>query len=71
MTAIVEEGRIVGYQYSILEVKEGEYFWWAERPGGTACWRGNVFPVPTSIEEAKQQISETLEKYGVSVPPSP
>lgn len=68
MTAIVEEGRIVGYRYSILELEDGEYVWWAERPNGTACWRGNIFPVPTSVEEAKQQITETLEKYGVSVP---
>ena len=67
MAAIVDEGRIVGYRYSILQVKEGEYVWWAERPNGTACWRGNIFPVPTTVEEAKRQITETLEKYGVSV----
>ena len=70
MAVIVEEGRILGYQYAVLQLKEGEYVWWAERPNGTACWRGNIFPVPTSIEEAKQQISETLGKYGVSVPAS-
>lgn len=67
MAAIVEEGRIVGYQYTIFQVNDGEYVWWAERPNGTACWRGNVFPAPTTIEGAKQQITETLEKFGVSV----
>lgn len=67
MAAIVEEGRIVGYQYAIFQVKDGEYVWWAERPNGTACWRGNIFPVPTTIDDAKRQIIETLDKYGVSV----
>ncbi len=67
MADVVDEGRIVGYQYAVLQIKEGEYVWWAERPNGTACWRGNIHPVPTTIEEAKRQIAETLEKYGVSV----
>jgi len=67
MADVVDEGRIVGYQYAVLQIKEGEYVWWAERPNGTVCWRGNIHPVPTTIEEAKRQIAEALEKYGVSV----
>lgn len=65
---VVDEGRIVGYQYAILQMNKGEYIWWAERPNGTACWRGNTYPVPTSIEESKRQIADTLQKFGVSTP---
>jgi hypothetical protein len=62
---VVDEGRICGYQYAVLEIREGEYIWWAERPGGTACWRGNIHTVPTTLEEAKKQIAEMLENHGV------
>lgn len=65
MSTVVEEGRIAGYRYAILEIKPEGYLWWAERPGGTACWRGNSYPTPTTVEEAKNQIAETLSKYGV------
>ena len=62
---VVDEGRISGYQYAVVEIRDNEYIWWAERPGGTACWRGNVFAVPRTPEEAKKQITEMLEKFGV------
>ena len=62
---VVDEGRISGYQYAVAEIREGEYIWWVERPGGTACWRGNAYSVPTSPEEAKEQIADMLRKYGV------
>jgi hypothetical protein len=64
---VVDEGRISGYQYAVVEIREGEYIWWAERPGGTTCWKGNAFAVPTTLEEAKKQISEMLQKYGVGL----
>jgi hypothetical protein len=66
---VVDEGRILGYRYAVVEIREGEYIWWAERPGGTACWKGNVFAVPTSPEEAKKQINEMLQKFGVHTEP--
>lgn len=65
MLAITEEGRIYGYRYAILEVQPGEHIWWAERPGGTTCWRGNCHRVPATAPEAKEQIIEMLATYGV------
>ncbi len=70
MGNVVDEGRIAGYCYAVIEVKEGEYIWWSERPGGTTCWRGNVHPVPSTVAEAKDQIIESLTKYGVNPPTS-
>jgi hypothetical protein len=68
MGNVVDEGRIAGYRYAVFEIKEGEYIWWSERPGGTTCWRGNVHPVPSTVAEAKDQIVESLTKYGVNRP---
>lgn len=65
MTAIAEEGLIRGYKYAIFEIQQDRCFWWVERPGGTAFWRGNVDPVPKNPEEAKEQIVKTLAKHGV------
>ncbi len=67
MTTIVQEGRVQGYRYAILEIHEQQYFWWVERPGGIAFWRGNYHSVPETPEKAKKQITETITKYGVSV----
>ena len=64
---VVDEGRISGYQYAVVEIREGEYIWWAECPGGTSCWKGNAYTVPTTPEEAKEQITEMLQKYGVGL----
>jgi hypothetical protein len=65
MTSIAEEGLIRGYKYAIVEIQQDRYFWWVERPGGTAFWRGNADPVPKNPEEAKEQIIKTMAKYGV------
>ena len=65
MATVVDEGYISGYRYAIFQKNKGEYIWWVERPGGTACWRENTHPIPSTVEEAKSQIVSTMAQYGV------
>jgi hypothetical protein len=65
MAEVVDEGHISGYKYAVLHRGHGEYIWWAERPGGTTCWRGNTHAIPASVEEAKEQIKAAMAQYGV------
>ncbi len=65
MAEVVDEGYISGYKYAILQRGRGDYIWWVERPGGTACWRGNCHQIPATVEEAREQIMRTMAEYGV------